>query len=81
LWRRQSPLYGDYTHLHHRLLRRGFSQRTVLLMYYSISVVLGASAVMLQTRLKVVVLAGISVLFLLLIIVGSYVVRRNKTLC
>lgn len=79
LWRRQSPLYGDYTHLHHRLLRRGFSERTVLLIYYSVSLALGIFAVMLQTRFKVIVLLGISVLFVLCIIVGSYVVRRGKT--
>jgi UDP-GlcNAc:undecaprenyl-phosphate GlcNAc-1-phosphate transferase len=79
LRRGQSPFRGDRTHLHHRLERRGLSTRAILLLYLIVSSVLGASAVLLQTRAKVAVFVVVSVLFGFLILLGSRVVRRQRS--
>lgn len=78
LRRGQSPFRGDRTHLHHRLERRGFSARTILLLYLLVSSVLGASAVALQTRAKLLVFAGVAALFGFLLILGSRAVRAGR---
>lgn len=78
LRRGQSPFRGDQTHLHHRLERRGFSARAILFAYLLVSSLLGAGAVFLQTRLKVVVFLAVSVLFAFLIILGSRVIKRPR---
>ncbi len=41
----QHPMQADKGHLHHRLLRRGHSQKKTVLILYSISIFFGATAV------------------------------------
>ena len=44
-WQRGRPIYqADQSHLHHRLLARGFSQRQTVLILYGISLTLCAMA-------------------------------------
>lgn len=77
IWRGRSPFKGDLTHLHHRLARRGLSPRSILAIYLACSVILGTAAVQLQTHNKIIVLIVFSLMFALLIIVGSRMVRRR----
>jgi UDP-GlcNAc:undecaprenyl-phosphate GlcNAc-1-phosphate transferase len=44
---------GDATHLHHRLMQAGISQRTVVLLYWGVSLTAGILALSLQTRGKI----------------------------
>lgn len=41
----QHPMQADKGHLHHRLLRRGYSQKKTVLILYSVSLFFGAAAV------------------------------------
>lgn len=41
----QHPMQADKGHLHHRLLRRGYSQKKTVLILYSISIFFGVTAV------------------------------------
>lgn len=77
LRRGQSPFRGDRTHLHHRLAERGLSSRAILLLYLLASSMLGAGAVFLQTRFKVVVFLIVSCLFVFLVVLGSRVSRHG----
>jgi UDP-GlcNAc:undecaprenyl-phosphate/decaprenyl-phosphate GlcNAc-1-phosphate transferase len=45
LVRRQPVMHGDLDHLHHRLLRRGLSQRQSVLLLYGVSLVFNAMSV------------------------------------
>lgn len=78
LWRKRSPFKGDRTHLHHRLKRRGFSDRAILTIYMVVSIGLGCAAVLLQTQSKILVFCVFSVLFVFLIYLGSLVVKRGS---
>jgi UDP-GlcNAc:undecaprenyl-phosphate/decaprenyl-phosphate GlcNAc-1-phosphate transferase len=41
LRRHRSPLRFDYSHLHYRLLARGFSQRQIVLLFYAVTATFG----------------------------------------
>ena len=45
----QSPMHADRSHVHHRLIDMGFSQKQAVAMLYVISAILGLSAVVLTT--------------------------------
>ncbi len=64
LRRGTSPFKGDRTHLHHRLLNRGWSPRAILAFYTVVSVILALAAVYLPTPVKVLLFAmsGIAVI-------------------
>jgi len=78
LWRRKSPFRGDRTHLHHRLKRRGLSDRAILAIYMAGSIGLGCAAVLLQTQNKILVFCIFAAMFIFLIYVGSLVVKRRS---
>jgi UDP-GlcNAc:undecaprenyl-phosphate GlcNAc-1-phosphate transferase len=64
----QSIGHGDRRHLHFRLLDLGFDRRRVLLFYYSYCILLGAAALLIDSRLlKLIVLLflGVATLFFL----------------
>ncbi len=54
----QNPMHADRSHVHHRLIDMGFSQKQAVAVLYLISVILGLSAVVLTTSgpLKAMVL-------------------------
>jgi UDP-GlcNAc:undecaprenyl-phosphate GlcNAc-1-phosphate transferase len=59
----RSPLLGDRTHLHYRLLDLGLSQRQIVLLLYVLSALLGLLAIALPTPLlKLYALGGLVVL-------------------
>ncbi|MEG0755738.1 MAG: MraY family glycosyltransferase, partial [Oscillospiraceae bacterium] len=45
----QSPMHADRSHVHHRLIDMGFSQKQAVAVLYMISAILGLSAVVLTT--------------------------------
>ncbi len=68
LWKRQSPFRGDLWHFHHRFLKAGYSERQVVIFFFSTSLGFGLLALGLQTVGKLWALLGIS--FFMLLVVG-----------
>jgi UDP-GlcNAc:undecaprenyl-phosphate GlcNAc-1-phosphate transferase len=70
LFHRKSPFKGDNWHLHHLLLRLGYTQRQIALFYWTLSGILGTISLTLQSKSKLfallmlVVLVGGALLFL-----------------
>lgn len=60
----KSPVWGDRTHLHHKLLDKGWSKAQVALFYWFTTLVLGMLALILNSTLKVYTIIGI-ILFLM----------------
>jgi UDP-GlcNAc:undecaprenyl-phosphate GlcNAc-1-phosphate transferase len=66
----KSPFWHDRLHLHHLLLRLGYSQRTIALFYWSVSAILGTVSLSLTSAgkafalLMLVAIAGGGLLFL-----------------
>lgn len=56
---------GDKKHLHHRLLKLGWGQTTIVLLYVVIAAAFGVSALFLQSREKLVALLILSVIMAL----------------
>ena len=67
---KQSPLKGDNRHLHHILLKLGYSQKQIAFFYWCISAILGMVALTLESKSKlfaiimVVTITGGALLFL-----------------
>ncbi len=59
----KSPVWGDTNHLHHQLLKIGWSKRQVALFYWLITALLGAIALQLNSQMKIytILLIAISV--------------------
>lgn len=55
---RRSPVRGDRTHLHFRLLDLGLTQRQAVLVYYLVAALLGASTLFLKSGGKATMLAA-----------------------
>jgi UDP-N-acetylmuramyl pentapeptide phosphotransferase/UDP-N-acetylglucosamine-1-phosphate transferase len=68
---------ADRRHLHHRLLDLGLSQRQVVLVYYSISLLFGAIALLVPAGYRLIKLGALGLLVLLLAGVLIYVTRRG----
>ncbi|MCL4384053.1 undecaprenyl/decaprenyl-phosphate alpha-N-acetylglucosaminyl 1-phosphate transferase [Patescibacteria group bacterium] len=60
----RSIFQGDGQHLHHRLLRLGWSRPQIALTYWAFSLILGFIALFLNSRQKFYVFIGIGLLFL-----------------
>ncbi len=77
IWSGQKFWKGDLKHLHHRLLDLGFSQRRVVVLYLSITAVLGLSATLLvSSQQKFFMLIALVFLMLLLATAIVFVPRR-----
>ena len=75
----QSPLRGDRTHLHHRLLALGLGERQIVLGMYAASLALGILALLLSTRLaKLYAIGFVAAGTVLLAIALAYAVRRRQ---
>lgn len=74
----RSPFWHDNKHLHHLLLRFGFSQRYIALFYWLISAILGSISLLLSSRGKIfaivmlIVIVGGGLLFL------HFALRKNE---
>ncbi|MCL5008973.1 MAG: undecaprenyl/decaprenyl-phosphate alpha-N-acetylglucosaminyl 1-phosphate transferase [Patescibacteria group bacterium] len=75
LWYGQSPFKADKSHLHHRLLDIGLSQRQAVLVLYGISAIFGFTAVFLQSMGKLIALG---VLFCVMVVLALALVMIYK---
>lgn len=72
----RSPLRADMGHLHHRLLKAGYSQPQIVLFVSGVSAVFGALALLLPNReLK---LAGFALIGIILLILLVVLARRTR---
>lgn len=58
----KSPVWGDKSHLHHKLMDMGWGKRRVALFYWAVTAVLGWVAIELPGRVKLVVIIGMVIL-------------------
>lgn len=78
---KKSPFQGDKKHLHHILLKLGYTQRQIALFYWSISGILGMLSFLMESRSKVfaifmvIAITGGALLFL-----HSITNRKNEKL-
>lgn len=63
LYRGRSPVWGDRGHLHHKLLELGWGKRRIALFYWTVSAILGALALSLNSQQKffTIILTGLLV--------------------
>lgn len=57
----KSPVWGDRTHLHHRLLDIGISKRKIAIFYWLTSAILGILALNLNSSNKIYTIIGIAI--------------------
>lgn len=57
----RSPVWGDTSHLHHKLLRIGWSKRQVAFFYWGVTAALGALALQLNSQMKIYTILLIAV--------------------
>jgi len=65
LWQGKAPWKGDYEHIHHRLLRAGFSPRQTALTVYAMALIFGIVALQLSTfgkGIAMLILGGVILL-------------------
>jgi UDP-GlcNAc:undecaprenyl-phosphate GlcNAc-1-phosphate transferase len=70
----KSPVWGDTNHLHHQLLKIGWSKRAVALFYWLVTAILGAIALQLNSQMK------IYTILLIAVIVGGVLLWINLSL-
>lgn len=58
----KSPVWGDKSHLHHKLLAMGWGKRRVALFYWVAAVVLGVAALSFEARTKLLIMIGLVIL-------------------
>lgn len=74
----KSPFKGDRKHLHFRLLDAGLTQKQAVLVFYSISLVFGFSAIALQSMGKLIALGLIILAMAGLIFLSIHLSRMKK---
>ncbi len=57
----KSPVWGDTNHLHHQLLKLGWSKRKVAMFYWLVTAILGAIALQLNSQMKIYTILLIAV--------------------
>lgn len=73
----KSPMWGDKSHLHHKLLAMGWGKRRVALFYWFAAVVLGVAALSFEARTKLIIMIGL-VILMTVFIVWQYSLRYSK---
>ena len=76
----KSPMQADKSHLHHKLIAMGLSQKQAVAVLYGVAAILGFCAVLLTTDSfkKALIIIGVAFAF---IMVGAFVIyRREKKL-
>ncbi len=70
----KSPVWGDRTHLHHKLLDKGWSKAKVAIFYWITALILGLFSLILNSATKIYTIIGI-----VLIVIGiSFWTKSNK---
>lgn len=62
----RSPVWGDRGHLHHLLLAKGFSQSTIAIFYWTVTLILGFFALSLSSSAK-----AFAITFVIIVVVGA----------
>jgi UDP-GlcNAc:undecaprenyl-phosphate GlcNAc-1-phosphate transferase len=55
----KSPVWGDRRHLHHRLMKMGWGKRRVAIFYWLTTLALGAVALQVDARKKLLIMLGL----------------------
>lgn len=74
LWQGRPPWQSDASHLHHRLLGLGWSQRKTVLFFYALAAGFGILTLFLQSKQKMIALVVLGILF----IIGSWWLLSKK---
>lgn len=64
----KSPVWGDKSHLHHKLLDMGWGKRRVALFYWFAALILGVAALSFEARTKLIIMIGLVILMTVFII-------------
>lgn len=79
LVKRQNPFkFSDRKHLHHRFLDLGWSQKQTVMFFYSFSLVFGLSALVLQSRGKLLFLGFLVFLMVLIVAIFSFLDKKHN---
>jgi len=79
LWKGNNPFkFPDKKHLHHRLLNQGLSQKQTVLIFYTIAIIFGGSALFLQTKGKIYALSALIILMLFIVAGFHYLDKKRK---
>ncbi len=72
-----SPMHADKSHLHHKLIALGFSQKQAVAILYGVAALLGFCAVLItaDSFFKAIIIIGVTFLFVLL---GTLVLYRRE---
>lgn len=73
----KSPVWGDRSHLHHKLLEIGWGKRRIALFYWTVTAVLGLAAVRFEARSKLTIMIGL-ILLMLTFVLWQYSWRFSK---
>ena len=73
----KSPVWGDKSHLHHKLMAMGWGKRRVALFYWFAAVMLGVAALSFEARTKLIIMIGL-VILMTAFIVWQYSLRYSK---
>lgn len=58
----KSPVWGDKSHLHHKLMAMGWGKRRVALFYWLAAALLGVAALSFEARTKLMIMIGLVIL-------------------
>lgn len=73
----KSPMWGDKSHLHHKLLAMGWGRRRISLFYWLAAVVLGVAALSFDARTKLIIMIGL-VILMTVFVIWQYSSRYSK---
>lgn len=73
----KSPVWGDMSHLHHKLLEMGWGKRRIALFYWLVTAILGVAAVKFEARSKLLIMI-VLVILMLVFILWQYSWRYSK---
>lgn len=66
--KKKSPVWGDRSHLHHKLMDRGWGKRRIALFYWLSALLLGVIALKIDARKKLFIMLGLGGLIILMLI-------------
>lgn len=73
----KSPVWGDKSHLHHKLLNMGWGKRRIALFYWLAAVILGIAALSFTSRTKFIIMVGL-VILMAIFVLWQYSSRYSK---
>jgi UDP-GlcNAc:undecaprenyl-phosphate GlcNAc-1-phosphate transferase len=74
----QSIFVGDYNHLHHRLLSRGWGVRKILFLYYGITIMSAVTAILTRSLDKLVMLFCLCMMIITFFVILDYDKREKS---